>query len=87
MLSSQLCLTLRDSVDCTACQAPLSMEFSTQDYWNGLPLPIPGDFPNPVLELATPALAGGVFATEPPGVAQIYVGVVQFLYCSVFLEE
>ena len=30
-----------------ACQAPLSMEFSRQEYWIGLPFPIPGDLPNP----------------------------------------
>ena len=30
-----------------ACQAPLSMGFSRQEYWNGLPFPSPGDLPNP----------------------------------------
>ena len=30
-----------------ACQAPLSMEFSRQEYWNGLPFPPPGDLPDP----------------------------------------
>ena len=30
-----------------ACQAPLSMEFSKQEYWSGLPFPTPGDLPNP----------------------------------------
>ena len=30
-----------------ACQAPLSMEFSKQEYWNGLPFPSPGDLPDP----------------------------------------
>ena len=33
-----------------ACQAPLSMEFSRQEYWNGLPFPFPGDLPNPGIE-------------------------------------
>ena len=33
---------------CTAaCQAPLSIEFSRQEYWNGLPFPSPGDLPDP----------------------------------------
>ena len=51
-----------------ACQAPLSMEFPRQEYWNGLPFPSPGDLPDdPGIELATPALAGGFFTTEPPG--------------------
>ena len=30
-----------------ACQAPLSMDFSRQEYWGGLPLSFPGDLPNP----------------------------------------
>ena len=33
-----------------ACQAPLSMEFSRQEYWSGLPCPPPGDLPNPGIE-------------------------------------
>ena len=51
-------------------QAPLSMEFSRQKYWSGLPLPPPGDLPNPGIEprcLASPSLAGRFFTTEPPG--------------------
>ena len=50
-------------------QAPLSMEFSSQEYWNGLPFPPPGDLVNPGSENMSPAclvLAGGFFATEPP---------------------
>ena len=52
-----------------ACQAPLSVEFSRQEHWSGLPLPTPGDLPvgtEPV-SLASPALAGRFFTTEPPG--------------------
>ena len=33
-----------------AYQAPLSMGFSRQEYWSGLPLPSPGDLPNPGIE-------------------------------------
>ena len=44
-----------------ARQAPLSMEFSRQEYWNGLPFPLPGDLPDPGIEPAAPALAGGFF--------------------------
>ena len=53
-----------------ACQAPLSMEFPRQEYWSGLPFPSPGDLPDPGIKptsLASLALAGGFFATEPPG--------------------
>jgi len=38
-----------------ALQAPLSMEFSRQEYWSGLPFPPPGDLPNPGIESASPA--------------------------------
>ena len=53
-----------------AHQALLSMEFSRQEYWNGLSFPSPGDLPNPGIEPASvesPALAGRFFTTEPPG--------------------
>ena len=38
-----------------ACQAPLSMGFSRQEYWSGLPFPSPGDLPNPGTETGSPA--------------------------------
>ena len=50
-----------------AHQAPLSMGFSRQEYWSGLPCPPPGDRPNPGIQPASPALAGGFFTTEPSG--------------------
>ena len=53
-----------------ACHASLSMEFSRQKYWAGLPFPTPGDLPDPGIKpvsLASPALAGGFFTSEPPG--------------------
>ena len=52
-----------------AHQTPLSMGFSRQEYWSGLPLPTPGDLPNPGIKpmtLASPELAGGFFTTVPP---------------------
>ena len=57
---------------CTAArQAPLSMGFSRQEYWSGLPFPPPGDLPNPGIELTSLmslALAGGFFTpSTPPG--------------------
>ena len=52
-----------------AFQAPLSMGFSRQEYWSGLPFPPPGDLPNPGIEPASPALAGRFFTTEPPEMA------------------
>ena len=38
-----------------ARQAPLSMEFSRQEYWSGLPSPSPGDLPDPGIEPVSPA--------------------------------
>ena len=47
-------------------QAPLSMEFSRQKYWSGLPFPSPGDLPDPGIEPASFSLAGRFLPTEPP---------------------
>ena len=51
-----------------AHQAPLSMEFSRQEYWNGLPFPSPGDLSNPGIEpasLVPPAMTGRFSTTSP----------------------
>ena len=52
-----------------AHQAPLSMGFSRQEYWSGLPFPPPGTLPDPGFKsiILSPALAGGFFTAEPPG--------------------
>ena len=47
--------------------APLSMGFSRQEYWSGLPCPPPGDLPNPGIELRSPALQADSLTSEPPG--------------------
>ena len=50
-----------------ARQAPLSMEFSRQEYWSGLPFSSPEDLPDPGIKpasLRSPALAGGFFTTS-----------------------
>ena len=49
-----------------ACQAPLSMRFSRQEYWSGLPFPSPGDLPDPGIRPVSPALKGSFFTTESP---------------------
>ena len=58
-------LILCDPMDCSR-QAPLSMGFSSQEYWRGLPFPALGDLPDPEIQLASPVLAGGFFTTAPP---------------------
>ena len=50
-----------------ACQAPLSMGFPRQEYWNGLQFSSPGDLPDPGIEFMSPASAGGFLTTKPPG--------------------
>ena len=50
-----------------ACQTPVSMGFSRQEYWSGLPCPPPGDLHDPemkTMSLMSPALAGGFFTTS-----------------------
>ena len=54
-----------------ACHPPLSMGFSRQEYWNGLPFPPPGNLPNPGIESTSPTLVDGFFTTEPPGKPRI----------------
>ena len=74
MLSCFSCVQLFVALWTAACQAPLSMGFSRQEYWSGLPCPPPGDLPDPWIEplsLTSPPLAGGFFTTtaawEAPG--------------------
>ena len=50
-----------------AHQAPLSVGFSRQEYWSGLPFPSPGDLPNPGIEPRSPALQADALTSEPPG--------------------
>ena len=70
-----VCSVILDSVTSwtVAPQDPLSVEFPRQEYWCGLPFPLPGDLPNPRIELASPvspALAGRFFTTVPHGKPQ-----------------
>ena len=50
-----------------AYKAPLSMEFSRQEYWRGLPFPSPGDLPHPGIEPGSLALQADALPSEPPG--------------------
>ena len=54
MLVIQWCPTLCNPTN-VACQASLSMEFSRQEYWSGLPFPSPEDLPNSGIEPWSPA--------------------------------
>ena len=62
------CVQLFETPWAVSCQAPLSVGFSRQEHWSGLPFPPPGDLPSPGIEPespASPALAGRLFTTEP----------------------
>ena len=48
-------------------QAPLSMEFSRQEYWSELPVPSPGDLPNPGIEPGSHKLQADALTSAPPG--------------------
>ena len=48
-------------------QAPLSMEFSRQEYWSGLPFPSPGFLPDSGIEPGSPALQADALPSYPPG--------------------
>ena len=65
--SRRLCATLWT----VACQAPMSMGFSRQEYWSGLPCPSPRDLPNPGIERASPTpnlhWQVGSLPLAPPG--------------------
>ena len=61
------CVQLFANLWTVACQAPLSMGFSRQEYWSGLPFPYPEDHPNPGIGPTSPALAGRFFTAEPQG--------------------
>ena len=57
------------SPELEAYQAPLSMEFSRQEYWSGLPFPSPADLPSPGTEPRSPASQADSSPSEPPGKA------------------
>ena len=66
VLASQSCPTLCKPMDCSH-QAPLSMDFSRQEYWIGLLFPSPGDLPDPQTEPGSSALQADSLPSELPG--------------------
>ena len=65
VLVTQSCLSA--IAQTVASQAPLFMEFSRQDYWNGLPFLSPGDLSDPGIKPGSPALQADTLPSEPPG--------------------
>ena len=73
MLSHFSHVQLLATLGTVACQAPLSMEFSRQEYWSGLPCPPPGDLPDPGIEPVppvSPALHADSLPAKPLGKSQ-----------------
>ena len=68
-----------------AHHSPLSIEFSRQEYWSGLPFPSPGDLPNSVIELGCPALQVDSLPAEPQGEHLEEVSYLSFLYTTFVL--
>ena len=60
-LVAQLCPPLCDPMDCSTPQAPLSMRFSGQENWSGLPFSSPGDLPDPGIKTWVSCIAGRFF--------------------------
>ena len=67
-------------MDCSY-QAPLSMGFSRQEYWSGLPFPSPGDLPNPGVEPGSSALQADALLSEPPEKSQVSESVSNLAAC------
>ena len=65
-LVTKSCLTLA-TLWIVAHQAPLSMGFSRQEYWSGLPFPSPGNLPYPGIEPGSPVLQADSLLTELQG--------------------
>ena len=66
-LKSLSCVRLFATPWTVAYQALLSMGFFRQECWSGVPLPSPGDLPNPRIELGSPVLQADALPSEPPG--------------------
>ena len=69
------CVWLFATLWTVVCQAPLSLEFSRQNYWSGLPFPSARDVLNPGIKpesSVSPALASGFSTTDPPGTLYLF---------------
>ena len=83
---AQWCLTLSRPPWAIASQAPLSLGFSRQEYWSGLPFPPPGDLPHPGIKPMFPALAGGFFITVSPGEPEHFIRSVKLKILIAIME-
>ena len=70
-----------------AHQVSLYMGFSRQEYWNGLPFPFPGDFPDPGMEPRSPSLQADVLTSEPPEKPMLQMDIIYFYFTSNFISS
>ena len=63
----QSCPTLCEPMDCGPTRLLCQWGFFRQEYWSGLPCPLPEDLPDPGIKAMSPLLTGEFFSTEPPG--------------------
>ena len=84
-MSLQSWQTLCNPMDCRLPGFPVH-GISKEEYWSELLFPFPGDLPDPGIEHASSALAGGFSTTEPPGKPKTYT-VLCVNYMSMKLEE
>ena len=75
---AQSCPTLKLN-GLVAYQTPLSMEFSRQEYWSGLPFPSPGDLPGPLFKPAFPAMQTNYLPSKPSSL-HIYIYIYIYIY-------
>ena len=74
--------------DYITCQAPLSMGFSRQGYWSGLPFPSPGDLPNRGMKLRSPKLQADSLPSVPPQKPKIISSEFKiYSYCTLYLKD
>ena len=69
-----------------AHEFPLSMGFSRQEYWSGLPCPPPGNLPDPGIEPKSPALRTDSLPSEPPGKPSFFLKVMIISFPSFFYD-
>ena len=66
-LVTRSCLTFCDPMDCTLLSSSVHGNLQAKEYWSGLPIPSPGDLPNPGIKRRSPALQADSLPTEPAG--------------------
>ena len=68
-----------------ACQAPLSVGFSRQEYWSGFPFPSPGDLPNPGIKPRSNAFQADALSSEAPGKPRVYIFTIIYIDICIYV--